>query len=670
MKKLSVLLLILLVVVLGGCSDKPTASDRFSQYISLWNEQKFGKMYEMLTPSSKESISKEEFISRYKDIYEGVSVSDLQVKYKKPEEEEKNKDENKVVYPFSLSMETVAGAVTFEQNVTIQKEKVEDEEDWFISWKPTMIFPELEGEEKVKVSSITPQRGQIFDKNENPLAVNGIAHEIGIVPANLPENREEVLSEVSSLLKVSVAEIEAELNQAWVKPDYFVPIKKIDPENTELLQKLVSLPSIQKKDVDARFYPLGEAAAHLIGYIGSITAEELESLKSEGYSDQSKVGKAGLEQVYEKRLKGQTGYTIFVDGTDKIIAEKPAVEGENISITIDSHLQKELYNQLKGDPGTAVAIQPMTGETLAMVSSPSYNPNEFIYGLSSEQYKILSEDPNKPLMARFNKTYVPGSVIKPLTAAIGLNNKVIQPTDAKKITGKTWQKDTSWGNYYITRVSEKVSDVTLPTALIYSDNIYFAQLALEIGSNKMIEGLKKFGFEEEIDFPYPISKSTIANSNLTNDTLLADTGYGQGELQMSPLHLASTYTAFVNNGNIIMPYLEKGENSQESVWKGNAAQPEHAEMLLTYLKQVVNDPNGTAHKPIIENLKLAGKTGTAELKTSKSDDQAKENGWFVAVDHDNPELLITMMIEDVKSRGGSHYVVPKVKQVFKENLTQ
>ncbi|TXC91550.1 penicillin-binding transpeptidase domain-containing protein [Metabacillus litoralis] len=670
MKKLSGLMFIFIVFVLGGCSEKPTASDRFSEYISLWNNQKFSEMYDMLTVSSKENISKEDYINRYKDIYEGVSVSNLQVEYNKPNNDEKNDEEIEVVYPYSLSMETIAGNVSFEQEVTIKKEKTENEENWFISWQPAMIFPELEGDEKVKVSSIAPTRGQIFDKNDNPLAINGVAHNIGIVPGDLPEKREEVLSEVSSLLGVSVSDIEAELNQSWVKPDLFVPIKSIDPENSELLQKLVELPSIHKRDVEARSYPLGEAAAHLTGYIGSITAEELKEFKDKGYSDQSKIGKAGLEQIYEEKLKGQTGYKIFVDGTEKIIAEKPAVEGETIKVTIDREIQTDLYNQLKGDSGTAVALHPKTGETLALVSSPSYNPNEFIYGLSSEQYNNLSNNPNKPLMARFNKTYSPGSVIKPITATIGLNNEIIKPSDNKIINGKTWQKDNSWGNYYISRVSEKVSNVNLQTALIYSDNIYFAQLALEIGPEKLNNGLRSFGFEEELEYAYPVSKSSISSSGLNNETLLADTGYGQGELQMSPLHLATTYTAFVNGGNIINPSLEIVEGEKESVWKENAVSVEHAQTILNDLKQVVNDPNGTAYKPNVENQNLAGKTGTAELKTSKNDEQGKENGWFVAIDYDNPELLIAMMIEDVKTRGGSHYVVPKVKQVFKENLTQ
>lgn len=667
-KGLMALVVFVLMILLSACTEAPTAADRFSEYIKLWNEQKFSEMYDKLSSSAKKAITKEEFVSRYEGIYEGVSVKDLKIEFNMPEEEV-DKEATKATYPFSLSMETLAGPITFDQNVDIVKEETEDGEDWFVQWSPSMIFPELEGNEEVRVRNTSPERGQIFDEKNNGLAVNGLAYEIGIVPGNLPENRDKTIQSIAELLSLEVKEIEDKLSQNWVQPEYFVPIKKIDPQNQELLKKLIAIPSVQKKDVPARFYPYGEAAAHLTGYIGSITAEQLEELKDEGYSSQSLVGKAGLEQVFESSLKGETGYTIYVEGTDKVIAEKPPVNGEDIQVTIDGELQKQLYDQLKGEAGTAVAMDPSTGETLALVSSPSYNPNEFIYGLSSSEYTALSEDPQKPLMARFNKTFSPGSSLKPIIASIGLEAGVLNPEEEKQINGKTWRKDSSWGNYSITRVSEADSNINLKDALIYSDNIYFAQLALDIGAEEMVNGLKKFGFEEEIDFPFPTSTSSISNENLSNEQLLADSGYGQGEILMSPFHLTAAYTTYVNNGNMVKPYLVVKDEENTTYWKENITSQDNTNIILTNLEEVVNNPNGTAYKPNVEGLQLAGKTGTAELKQSKDDQTGKENGWFVGFNTNNPKLLVTMMIEDVKDRGGSHFVVPKVKEVFKQYLT-
>lgn len=661
-------LLLVSVVVLSACTEKPNASDRFSQYIQLWNDQKFSDMYDMLSTKTKGTISEKEFISRYKDIYDDISVSNLKVTFNKPSEEDQKEEENEVVYPFSLTMDSLAGEISFDGDVQLKKETEEDEENWFIVWSTAMIFPQLEENEKIGVSSTSASRGQIFDQNDQGLAVNGIAYDIGIVPEDIPENREETLAKVATLLGLNTDAIDEKLNQSWVKPNLFVPIKKIDPTNTELWEQLIKIPGIQRKEVNARVYPLGEVAAHLTGYIGSITAEQLEELKGKGYNSNSSIGKAGLEQVFEDRLKGEAGYKIFVSDTDKIIAEKNPVNGDDIKLTINSDLQKLIYEQLKGEPGTAVALHPVTGATLAMVSSPSYNPNEFIYGIAKGKYDELANDPLKPLMARFNKTFSPGSSIKPLTAAIGLESGKLDPNEVKVIKDKTWQQDSSWGNYYITRVSQ-VEKVNLESALIYSDNIYFAQTALEIGAQEFSNGLKEFGFEEEIDFPFPINNSTISSDELTNEQLLADSGYGQGQLQMSPYHLAAAYTTFINNGNMIKPYLEVLPEMKTSVWKEKVTTAEHATLLFDQLEQVVQNPEGTAHKPQVEGLQLAGKTGTAELKQSKEDEEGKENGWFVAVNSNEPSLLIAMMIEDVKTKGGSHYVVPKVKQVFKSYQT-
>ncbi|WP_273130860.1 penicillin-binding transpeptidase domain-containing protein [Bacillus weihaiensis] len=665
MRKTYLLVVCLLsFIFLWGCSTKPTASERLSEYIQLWNDQKFSDMYSMLSLSTKSEVTEEEFVSKYKNIYEGISARELEVTFIQPDEDGKEKDEEQT-YSFTLSMNTIAGNISFDEKVRVVKEKQADEEEWFMEWSPSMIFPHLEAGQEVKVSTIPAVRGQIFDQNEKGLAVNGVAYEIGIMPGDLPENQDETLEEISTLLDISVEEIKGKLNQAWVKPELFVPIKKIDPTNVELYEKLMKIPSVLKQDVESRVYPLGEAAAHLTGYIGNISAEQLEQLKDKGYNATSMIGKAGLEQVYEDRLKGEEGAIISIKDTDEIIAEKEPTNGEDITLTINRDIQQAIYDQLKGDMGTSVALHPLTGETLALVSSPSYNPNDFILGISSEAYNGLVNDPKKPMMARFNKTYSPGSTIKPLTAAIGLNTSTITPNDTKIIKGKTWKKDESWGNYSITRVSDRVENVNLESALVFSDNIYFAQLALDLGKDQFSQGLKSFGYDEDIDYPFPMNKSTISNNGLTSETLLADSGYGQGELQMSPFHVAAAYTTFLNEGNMVKPFLEVNTDFTEATyWKENILENEQVDIIAQDLKQVIEHPNGTGHSPVLEGIQLAGKTGTAELKQSKEDATGSENGWFVAYNTENPSLLIAMMVEEVKKGEGSHYVVPKVKGVF------
>jgi len=651
------LLILTFSVGLFGCSEKIKPEDRFSEYIEKWNQQDFSAMYDMLTAETKNKVSRAEFVERYKKIYEDINAQNVKVEFVKPEEEVKPNEDGNVLFTYSFSMDTLAGPVSFNHNATLVEEELEEGKDWRIQWNTNMIFPQLNDGEEITIQSIIPERGGIFDRNGSPLAINGELWEIGIVPGKMGEKRDEIIQQFSDISGMSVEEFEKKLSQSWVTDNSFVPIITVDPIlHGQLKDSLLTIPSVLKKDSTGRKYPLGESAAHLIGYLRSMYQEEVKDYQEKGYSMYEKIGAKGLESVFEERLHGETGWVIKVKGTDKVIAEKPPVKGEDIYLTIDATLQQLLFNQLKDEAGTSVALNPTTGETLALVSSPSYDPN-----LYSLEYVKKKDDPNHPFMARFNNTYSPGSTLKPLTAAIALENKVINANDIRKISGSTWNKP-SFGGYTVTRVNTNITEVDVTKALVYSDNIYFAQVALETGTKNFQNGLKSFGFEEEVEYPFPIETSSISNNGINGEVLLADSGYGQGEIQMSPLHLAATYSTFVNNGNMIKPVLEKKENMTPTYWREKVISSENSQIITNALKQVVEV--GTA-KPPIQGINLAGKTGTAELKTSK-DDKGKENGWFIAYDLNKKDLLITMMVENVENREGSKVAVEKVKSVFSQ----
>ncbi|GAE46651.1 penicillin-binding protein 3 [Mesobacillus boroniphilus JCM 21738] len=202
-----------------------------------------------------------------------------------------------------------------------------------------------------------------------------------------------------------------------------MPLKKVSKTDKALHEKLFALDGVTSQMVGAREYPYGEALSHLLGYIGPVTADDLKKLEGKGYTSTDIIGRRGLEQVLEEQLKGTNGVRISIvkeDGTVKTLAEKQVENGKDVQLTIDVVAQQQLYDQLKGKAGTASAINPTTGETLALVSAPGFDPNEMTLGISQNKRKILEEDPLKPFLNRFKLTYVPGSVIKPITAAIGL----------------------------------------------------------------------------------------------------------------------------------------------------------------------------------------------------------------------------------------------------------
>ena len=202
----------------------------------------------------------------------------------------------------------------------------------------------------------------------------------------------------------------------------------------------------------------------------------------------------------------------------------------------------------------------------------------------------------------------------------------------------------------------------------YSDNIYFAKAALKIGTNTLIEQFKKIGFNTEVSNELSVSKSQYGNNGkITSEAQLANTGYGQGEVLINPIHMASIYSAFVNNGNMIKPYLEYKEGTSPEYLVTGAFSKEAADTVKEDLIQVVESPSGTGHSAKISGVTLAGKTGTAEIKATTTDKTGTELGWFnafIADENSKKQMLVISMIEDVKNRGGSHYVVPKVKKIF------
>ena len=647
------------------------------EYMNHIPRQEYEEMYAMLNVEASGNISQDEFIKRNSAIYEGMEVKDMEITVTAYDKEQKT-------VTYQTSFDTIAGKISFENEALFQK----GEEGYELVWDDSLIFPELSVTDKVKISVTQAKRGEILDRNGRVLAGKGIASSVGIEPGKL-ENKEESIQKIAELLEVKPEVIEKKLSAKWVKEDSFVPIKTIskveelelmksEPDeemlkNSERQQKLHAIPGVIIADTEVREYPLGEAAAHLVGYVQSVTAEDLEKHEGEGYTANSVMGKSGMEGLFEKELKGQNGCRIYIvdsDGNEKEeLANLFVQDGQDIRLTIDANLQIQLYEQFKEDKSCSVAMNPYTGEVLALVSTPSYDNNDFIMGMSDEQWAMLNEDENKPMYNRFRQTWCPGSTFKPIIAAIGLDSGAIDPMEDYGNEGLSWQKDASWGAYYVTTL-HAYEPVILENALIYSDNIYFAKAALKIGSKELESSLTKLGFKEEIPFDIKMAKSQYSNSEgIETEIQLADSGYGQGQVLVNPLHMACIYSAFCNEGNVIKPYLVYQEKAASTYWIPEAISKETANQVLEGTKKVVNDLHGTGYAAHRDDVVLAGKTGTAEIKASKEDASGTELGWlaiYTAEETVERPILIVSMVEDVKERGGSGYVVTKESAVLEE----
>lgn len=654
-----------------------TPEELLVKYMDHIPKQEYEQMYAMLNVEASGNVSQEDYIKRNSAIYEGIEVQNMTVEILTYDEEQR-----KITY--QTTFDTAAGSISFANDAVFLK----GEKGYELVWDDSLIFPDLTSADKVRVTTTRAERGEILDRNGRTLAGKGTASSVGIVPSKL-ENREEAIAGIAELLETTPETIEQNLSAQWVKEDSFVPLKtipkveeielmKISPDEEvlkelERQEKLLEIPGVMISDVEVRKYPLGEAAAHLVGYVQSVTAEDLEEHTGEGYTSNSVIGRSGMEGLFESELKGQNGCRIYIvdsEGNEKKELACILVQhGQDIQLTIDANLQVSLYEQFKEDKSCSVAMNPYTGEVLALVSTPSYDNNDFIMGLSSEKWTVLSEGEDKPMYNRFRQVWCPGSTFKPITAAIGLESGAIDPTEDYGNVGLSWQKDTSWGSYYVTTL-HAYEPVILENALIYSDNIYFAKAALKIGAEEMERSLTRFGFNEELPFEIKMAQSQYSNTeNIETEIQLADSGYGQGQVLVNPLHMACIYTAFCNEGNIVKPYLVYQKEASAEYWIPEAFSDETAERVLEGTKKVINDPNGTGYAAHRDDIVLAGKTGTAEIKASKEDTSGTELGWFAVFTAEQSAerpILIISMTEDVKGRGGSGYVVEKDRLVLED----
>ena len=565
--------------------------------------------------------------ARNQAVFDRVGASDIKITNLKT----KKYDNKTYDLTFTANMNTKIGKLSAQH---YEAPIVKVGNDWRVQWSPRLLFPSMNGKDTVQIDLIAATRGQIYDRNNQLLAKNGDVTQAGLVPGKLgtDSDRTANLEKIAAAWDVKVTSLETLLKQSWVTDDTFVPVKIVTDSPV--------MTGAAYQTIGSRTYPLGEAAAQLIGYVGTATADDIR--KDPTLTANSKIGKTGLEQIYDKQLRGTDGGQISIQNGDNIhpLLTKKAVNGKSLKLTIDANQQKTAYTQLAGKAGSVVTMNPTNGELLTLASSPSYDPNAFVNGISQTDYDKYANNTSLPFLSRFAQRYAPGSTFKMLTAAIALQNKTITPDTTKSISGLKWQKDSSWGDYKVTRTVDAASE-NMTQALVNSDNIWFAQVALKMGASAYLKGLAPL-FKTQADLPLTMKRAQISNSGkLASETLLADTAYGQGQLLLSPIEQAAMYSTIANGGTMQQPTLIQGTKGKRtsSVLQANAANT-----VKTALTHVVSDQAGTAHNLAIDGHTIAAKTGTAELK-QKQDTDGKENGFLVAMDADKNTYLTVALIE-------------------------
>ena len=627
-----------------------------TEYFELLKKKNYKQMYQMLNSKTVYTPTQKYFVEKYKEFYEEIDAKNIQIKIL---------DEQDNVIEYLIYIDTLAGRITYRNKVGVKNEQIQ--------FNKELIMDGYTDGCKIKITTYNPEkRGRILDRNGKVLAEDGKGYSVGLVKGKL--NGENDYGQIAQYLETDVETLQKKMSASWINDDSFVPIKTVsEATKNDLINKnILGINGVKISTVSIRTYPYDKVASHIVGYVQNVNAEDLKKHKNEGYNSTSVIGRSGIEAAYEEKLRGITSGKIdLVDKNDKVIKElchkEVKMSPQDITLTIDIDLQQSLYNEYQNDKSASVALNPKTGEVLALVSTPSYSNNDFVLGLSTDKWNALNNDVNQPLMSRYKQTYTPGSSMKPITAAIGLETKAIDPDKDLGAKDK-WQKDSSWGNYYVTTLHAP-SPNNLKNAITYSDNVYFARSALNIGKDNLFKYYKNLKIGEKIPFELALNKSQYINKNQkVSDQLIADSGYGQGQILINPLQLASIYSAFVNNGSIYQPHIVQG---QTKTWIKNVFSKETTKIIKEDLINAIADENGTGHAIYHDNVILAGKTGTAEIKQSQSDTTGTELGWFTVMTIDEKQpILMTTVVEDVKNRGGSGYVVEHTKAPLDLYLSQ
>ncbi|HBT19491.1 MAG TPA: hypothetical protein DEA52_05485 [Clostridiaceae bacterium] len=666
MRKTIVLATILLAFLVSGCSSKEEAHDpmnAFEAYHEAFQRLAYEEMYELLDQGSKAAMPKEDYINMYQSLYEvlPVETGGLESRIEVFEIHKRMESTDRGRIPVNVHLTMAQSTLSYSFDLPLVKEMNEEgKEEYRIVFSPELVLKDYDITDQVVKKPVLPLRGEIFDGEGNGLAINGEVLWVGLVPGQITE-KTSLLEMLEESFDLSESYVHGRLGLSWVRPDTFVDLIKVPYERKAELDGLRSgYQGFTYRVVKERVYPYKEAAGHLTGYVGLVTSEEYKALKSLGFPEDTRVGRTGLEYFFEERLRGQMGEEIqlvAVDGTLKAVLQEPDHKGEDLHLTILMEKQRGLYQALEGDEGTGSLVNYATGDILALVSSPSYDPNRFILGMSSAEYRALEENPKKPLLNRTTRLYAPGSVVKPLVAAMALENGLYDGSETINGVGYTWQKDASWGNYYVRRLHAPGGEVDLREAMVYSDNIYFAQMALTLGSGRLLDGFRAFAVGEENQLGLGFMKAQVkGQGDLNQEILLADTGYGQGEMLVHALTLPKAYTAIANEGILTeLSLLQRDRPSAERkvILKGTA------EKVLSYMRSVVEEEDGTGHNIHLPGRSFAAKTGTSETGSTSGH---KEIGWFSVLEEDKERPFITtMMIEGVEERGLSTYVVNKMK---------
>jgi penicillin-binding protein 2 len=690
--RLSMLLVILSAVLVAGCEgplnsrETPTSepsvlpvSPTVDAYFEAWQAEDYPAMYQLLSSSAQLEMTEEEFVWFHQSVMEEATVISFGL-----EPSATTQGEGEAQVDFTLSLDTI---LLGKPKIDNRLKLIWEDAGWRVGWSPEAIIPSLTADNLVYLHRQVPARGNIYDRDGQPLALDGSMVTVGVVPQHI-EDENALLAELSRILNMNWTDIQSLYTKPGTQPHWFVPIANLSfEESLTHADALGAVPGVMLRETPVRTYPHGDLAGHVLGYLGEINPEELGTLESQGYTEGDSIGKAGLERWGETYLMGRRGgmLTVITPGGELVdtVVEYPATQSRSIYTTIDTELQRVAERALGDHQGAVVVLNPNNGEILALATSPRFDPNELTWGrFDPSRWEALASDSARPLVNRATQGLYPtGSVFKVVTAAAAMEGAGYSPQTTINCTGSWAGLGPGWVKYDWLRTGHGPTDFR--SAILRSCDVFFWEMGLRLDSidSELLPSyahLLGFGEATGLDsideseglVPDPEWKEeyfTGVGNPFWVPGDAVNLAVGQGDLLATPLQVANMMAAIANGGTLYQPHLvmrisgtpQEDEQIFTATERGRIdLSSATLQAIRDGLDGVTSSDGGTAYRAFEgATFTSAGKTGTAETP------EEKPHAWFAGyAPVEAPQIAVAVVVEN--SGEGSVFAAPICRQVM------
>ncbi len=655
----------------------PAVDDTVTDFLGKWNSGDYAGMYAMLAPTSRDAISEADFIKIYTDTATSLTLKEIQYGIL-----------TTLVNPTSAK---VGYQVVFKTSMfgdlirKMEMSLIANENLWQIQWESGLIMPELSGGKKLALALTAPARGDIYDNDGDIIAADSEAVALGVVPDQIADDQIGNLAGVLNLVTGIPTNILADTIRTG--GGFYVPIGEISkPVYENRYTALNSFSGLVINEYSARYYDNGGVAPQVIGYMLSISPEQFEEYKRNGYAGDEKVGAAGIEKWGESYLRGKPAADLYVvnpDGTYSTLVGKADPQAASaIYTTIDKDLQVLVQKALIGFTGAVVVEEVDTGRILAMASSPDFDPNNFLPQNYNSQFTLadLVNDEGKPLWNRAAQAAYPlGSVFKLVTATAALESGLYKPDTTYECTSQFTELPGFVGNdWTYDKELPPSGNLTLVEGIMRSCNPWFYHLGLDLyrqkGADYLSNWARLYGLGEATGIDAVLEETGQINDPTTEGAAV-QMGIGQGDMLVTPLQVANMVAAIANGGTLYRPQVIQKitsidgteiESFKPEVIREIPVSDSTLEAVRQGMEMVIRNERGTAFRRFLGmSTPVYGKTGTAT--TSVQDPHSWFAGFTAANNPEKPDISVAVILE--YAGDGSAYAAPVFRRVIEAYFT-